>query len=164
MISDNIKSVNGLKKCRFSYGPNMQKLQAEINISFLTCIAVNYGQSVKALLLAGEVVVTEVDKELIPRFKREEEEMIHLARSKHQEKKLYYSTIEDYTKFSRTIRKDLVIVCRILHALCNISLQNRIKAELVHITMVKKNRFYTLKLCSLVRKIYNESAVITVED
>ena len=83
MMGDNIKSVNGSEKCRFSYGPNMQKLWVENNISFLTCVAAKYRQSVKASLPVGEVVITEVDKELILRFDTEEEETTHLTRLKH---------------------------------------------------------------------------------
>lgn len=111
------KSVPGLDKAKFSYGPGMQKEWVENNLEFLKFIAAKYGQSAKASLLASEAVVTEVDEDLIPRFDTEEDERDHLTGLKYWEKKLHRSAIEDCTKFSCIIRKDLATVYGALHGL-----------------------------------------------
>ena len=59
-----------------------------------------YRQSIKASLLAGEVVVTKIDEDIIPKFDTKEDETKHLATLKYWEQKLYHSTLEDYTKYS----------------------------------------------------------------
>ena len=59
----------------------MQKLWAESNDVFLGYVSDKIGQSIKASLLSGEVVVTEVDEDLITRFDNEEKNK-HLARIK----------------------------------------------------------------------------------
>ena len=56
-------------------------------------MSAKFGQSIKASFLSGEVVVTEVDEDLIPRFDAEEEEKKNLAELKHWEQKLYHSTL-----------------------------------------------------------------------
>ena len=67
-ISDKLvtgSSIAGLEKCSFSYGPGMQKQWVE-NISvFLDFVGSRYGQSVKASLEAGELIVTEVDESIL---------------------------------------------------------------------------------------------------
>ena len=45
---------------------------------FLTFIAAKFGQSAKSSLLAGEIAVTEVDKDIIPNFNAKAEEKSHL--------------------------------------------------------------------------------------
>ena len=136
----------------------------ESSRNFLALIASKCRQSARALLLAEEVVVTEVDEDLIPKFDAEDEEKAYLATLKHWEKKLHHSTIEDYTKFSYVIQKDLTTIHGILFKLCDVGLQNRIKAEPEYQAMVKRNRFYTLKLWKLIEKICNGSTAAVVED
>ena len=65
---------------------------------FLGCVSTKFSQGIKAPLLQGEVVVTEVDEYLIPSFDAEEEEKEHLDGLRHWEGKLYHSTLEDYIK------------------------------------------------------------------
>ena len=162
--SSNHKSIPGLDKIRFSYGPGMQKKWVENNLAFLTHVAAKYGQSAKASLLASEIIVTEVDEDLIPKFDEEEDERVHLAGLRYLERKLCHSTLEDYAKFSRIIRKDLATVYGVLHGLCDAGLQNRIEAEPDYQAMVKKSRFCAIKLHGLVKKICNGSIVVIVED
>ena len=78
--------------------------------------------------------------------------------------KLYHSTLEDYAKYSRAIREDLSSVHGILYGLCNIGLQSRLEAEPKYQNMEKKNRCNVMKLCELVKKNCNGSAVVVVDD
>ena len=163
MLEDSSK-IPSLSKCKFTYGPGMQKQWVESNHCFLTCITAKYDQSVKMSLVAGEVVVTEVDEDLIPKFETKAEEDTYLAGLKHWQVKQYHATLEDYTKFSRIIWKDLATVQGVLFGLCNVSLQNRIEAEPEYQLMVKRNRFCTMKLHDLVKKVMNGSTAVVVED
>ena len=88
----------------------------------------------------------EVDEDLIPMFDMFQEENKHLAGIKHWEQKLYHNTLEDYTKFTRIIRKYLASVRGILFSVCETSLQNRIETELGYKIMVKKNRFCAISV------------------
>ena len=117
-MTESNKNIAGLYKCRFSYGPGMQSQWVENNRIFLAFVASKYGQSTRASFLANEVVATEVEEDLIPKFDTEEEEKAHLANLKYWEQKLYHSTIEDNTKFSRIIRKDLATIYGVLFELC----------------------------------------------
>ena len=70
-MSDIIKSMSDLEKCRFIYGQGMQKLWVESNTILLGCVSAKFGQIMKSSLLSGEVVVIDVDEHLIPRFDSE---------------------------------------------------------------------------------------------
>ena len=118
----------GIQNCVFKYGMGMQKKWVENNRIFLDFIARRYGQITKASLEAGELVVTEVDETLIPKFDTEDEQKDHISALKFWEKEQYEIAKEDYNKFSRTIRKDLSGVYGILHTLCDVSLSNRLEA------------------------------------
>ena len=78
--------------------------------------------------------------------------------------KLYHSTLEDYAKYSHTIREDLSSVHRILCGLCDIGLQSRLEAEPEYQDMEKKNRYNAMKLYELVKKNCNGSTVVVVDD
>ena len=68
-----VSSVAGLEKCSFSYGPGMQKQCVE-NISvFLDFVGSRYGQSAKASLEAGELIIIEVDENILKTFDTETE-------------------------------------------------------------------------------------------
>ena len=67
-------------------------------------------------------MVTEIDEDLIPKFDTEEDEKKHLATLRYWEQKVYHSTLEDYAKHSRVIRKDLVSAHGALHGLCDVGL------------------------------------------
>ena len=82
-MEDKEKSIPGLEKCKFVYGMGMQKVWVESNRLFLNYVAAKYGQSVKASLLAGDIVVTEIDEDIIPKFDTEEAEKEHLAGLKY---------------------------------------------------------------------------------
>lgn len=95
--SINIKTL-GLEKYIFYYGIWMQKVQVESNSIFLDWVASKYGQSTRALVIAGELVVTEVNKDLILKFDTANDETNHLETLKYQKKALCKQTLEDYVK------------------------------------------------------------------
>ena len=96
----------------------MQKHWIDSNAAFLDYVGVRFYQSVKASLIAGELVVTEVDESLLPRFHTKEDMKKHLEDLEYWQKELYHQTRDDYRHFSYNIRKDLSIVYRILYSLC----------------------------------------------
>ena len=114
----------GFTKCHFFYGPGIQTNWMDLNSIFLQYIASKFGQSTKAALLAGTLVVTEVDSSKLPRFKTKEEKKEFLDKLEFWEQEEYQETKEDYQKFSHIIRKDLVVVYGILETLCYISLRS----------------------------------------
>ena len=61
----------------------MQKVWVESNRLFLNYVAAKYRQSVRSSLLAREIVVTEVDEDIIPKFDTEEAEQKHLDSLKY---------------------------------------------------------------------------------
>ena len=63
----------GLGKCEFTCGPGMQKQWVESVSVFLNFVGSRYGQSVKASLEAGELIVTEVDESILRKFDTETE-------------------------------------------------------------------------------------------
>ena len=56
----------------------IKKQWVERNIFFLDCIGSRFGQSTRASLGAGEMVVSEVYETVISKFKTEEENKMHL--------------------------------------------------------------------------------------
>ena len=86
-IESKDKTSLGLEKCKFVYGQGMQRMWVESNAIFLNWVAAKYGQSVKASLLLGEVLVSEVDEDVIPKFDTKEAEKVYLADLKYWEKK-----------------------------------------------------------------------------
>ena len=67
-MEDKDKSVLDLEKYKFAYSQGMQKQWVESNGLFLTYMAAKYRQSARVSLLAGKVVITEVDKELVIQY------------------------------------------------------------------------------------------------
>jgi len=74
-----LTSPVSLAKVRFGYGPGMQKLWVHNSSKFLDCASGRFGQSVRASLEVGEIVVTEIDKKTLPKFDTEEEMKAHVA-------------------------------------------------------------------------------------
>ena len=85
MIKNRSKTVtaDGLEKCCFFYSKGMQDNWIESSNIFLDYVESNFGQSVKALLIEGELVVTEVDESLIPKFETAEAEVDYLSKLKY---------------------------------------------------------------------------------
>ena len=61
-------SVVSIAKVQFSCRPGIQKQQVTNSVKFLDYIGGQFGQSIKASLEAGEVIVIEIDKRILPRF------------------------------------------------------------------------------------------------
>ena len=70
----------------------MQKQWIESNSAVLHHIWSKFSQSVKASLEAGEMVMTEVDETLLPRFDAEEDTKAHTAGLKCWEQEPQYAT------------------------------------------------------------------------
>ena len=76
----------------------------------------------------------EVDKKLLPNIKEDWDK--HAVDLKFWEQDLYEAAKEDYLKFSRAIRKDLVTLFGVLKSLCHVSLWRRLELELEYKMMV----------------------------
>ena len=131
-MEDKSKGALSLCKSKFACGPSMQNQWVERSSLFLTCVTAKFGKGMIASLLSGEIVVTEVDEGLTPKFDTEYEEKEHLADLKHWERKLHHSTLEDCTKFNRAMLKDLASACGILFGFCDVSMHNLLEAEPEH--------------------------------
>ena len=70
----------GLENYFFSFGEGMQKNWVDSNRAFLNHTGNKFGQSVKSYLMTGEIVVTDIDESLLPKFKTEVEKDDHLKR------------------------------------------------------------------------------------
>ena len=114
-------SVSGLEKCFFYYGHGTQKHWVESNTTFTNYVGSKYGQSMKASITTGELVVTGIDETLSPKFKTAEEKKTHLSSLEYWDQEQYEATKEDSLKLSRIIRKDLSAVCGLLCSLCHVS-------------------------------------------
>ena len=64
-----VNRVPSLEKYYFSYRAGMQKQWIESNSLFLDYVGRNYGQSMRASLQAGKLIVIEVDKSILLKFK-----------------------------------------------------------------------------------------------
>ena len=156
--------VPSLGKCQFSYGAGMKKRWVESNSIFLDYIGGKFGQSVKASLQAGELIITEVDETLLPKFDTEAEMKAHVAALKYWEQEEYTQAKEDYQKFSRLVRQSLSTVYGTLMSVCDISLRSRLESEPEYQVMVQSNRYCAMKLYSLVKRNCNGSTYVMVDD
>ena len=127
-------------------------------------ISNKYSQSVKVSISAASLVITEVDEKLILKFKTTAEKKIYLDSLQFWEQELYEQTKDDYTKFSRIIRKDLLSAYSILYSICYVSLHNRLKAEPDYQAMIVSHRYDMIVLYQLIRKIYNGLTSIVVDN
>ena len=62
------------EKDSFFYGPGMQKNWVVVNQMFLDYVGSKHSQSAKASVVARRLVVTEVDKTVLKKFKTKEEQ------------------------------------------------------------------------------------------
>ena len=74
-------------KGNFYHGQGMQKNQNETNAAFMTHIARKFGQSNKPSLMAGTVVVTEVEISKLHKFKTKDEYTDHFEKLDFRSKK-----------------------------------------------------------------------------
>ena len=152
-MTDNNNKTIGLDKITFFCGKGMQRNWIEMNVKLLDYVGSKYGQSAKVSLEVGEMVVTEVDESLLPKFKTEAEKDEHLKKLEYWEQEAYLRAKEDCHKYSRTIRKDLSSVHGIVYSLCDISVRNRLEAETEYKDMIKKKRHDAIVLHKLLKRI-----------
>ena len=81
--------MSGLDKCKFDYGQGMHQNWVENNVVLMDYVGNKFGQSVKVSMLAGKMIVTEVDNKLIPKFKTEEDKKMCLDELEHWEIELH---------------------------------------------------------------------------
>ena len=72
-----------LEKYCFYYGKGIQINWMESNKVFMDYVGCTFGQSIKALLIAGELVVIEVDESLLLKFETVETKKDYLSKIKH---------------------------------------------------------------------------------
>ena len=89
------------------YRLGMQKEWAEISTTFMNHVGSEYGQSVKVSLMAGELVVVEIDEKLLPKFKRAEEKKERFTELEFWQQEECQVTKYDCQKSSRSVRKEL---------------------------------------------------------
>ena len=94
----------------------------ESNSLFLDYTGNKYSQSTQVSLSKGDVVVIEVDRKLLPKFDIKDERDRHVEGLKFWEQELHEAAKEDYLKYSRLIRKDLVTLFGVLRSLYHASL------------------------------------------
>ena len=127
LLEDNVVSVsvtggNSLEKCKFICGQGMQKQWVESATLFMDFVGGRHGQSAKASLEAGEVIVTEVDESILKKFDKEEDLNNYLKGLKYWEKKLHEQTEENLNKFTVVIRQKLSALCGNLFSVCDLGL------------------------------------------
>ena len=123
-----------------------------------------HGQSVKASLEAGELIVTEVDEGILKKFDTEADMKAYVTSLKYWEQELHTHTKENYNKFSVVICQRLSTVYGVLCSICDIRLRNRMEAEPKYQDMLKTKRYCAIKLLDLVRKMCNGSTCVIVDD
>ena len=88
-----------------------------------------FSLSVKSSLMSGELVVTEVDENILPKFDTKEADDDCIARLKFWEKTLHEDAKDGFRKFSWDIRRDLSLVHGTFHSTCHASLRNRLEVD-----------------------------------
>ena len=135
----------------------MQKQWFESNGIFLNFVGVKYGQSVRASLETGRIIVTEVDEKLLPKFKTANDEKTYLESLAYWQQKEYKAALDNYRYFSCIIRRNLSAVYGVMYSMCRDSLRSHLIVEPDYQSMVSQKRFNSMTLCRLVRKICNGS-------
>ena len=109
-------------------------------------------------------MVMEVDRKILPKFETKDVRDKHVAGLKFWEQELHEAAKEDYLKFSRTIRKDLVTLFGVLKSLCHVSLRRRLESELEHKAMIQDDACDVTVLHHLIRKACSGSTSVVVDD
>ena len=158
-------NITGLDdKYFFYYGIGMQKQWVDTNKALMNFIASKCGQSVKASIEEGTLVVIEMDDSIMPRFDAEEEEKAYVTGLKHWEKKLHNAAWEDYLKFRRVIRQGLSTVHGVICSLCHVSIRNCLEGEVEFQDMIKNKKHSAITLHKLIEKTCNGSTSVVRED
>ena len=134
-LSDKSGSCGGsmkLEKCKFSYDVGMQKQWVESSAKFLDYVGARLGQSAKASLEAGEVIVTEVDTSILPIFETKKAMEEHIESLKFWEQEQCSREKENFNKFEVNMRQKLSTVHGVLFSVCEISLRSRLETESRH--------------------------------
>ena len=104
----------------------MQNNRIETNSVYMKHVSRKLCQRTKAPLMAGTLVVTEVDTSKLPKLKTKDEQTKNVENLEFWEQEEYQNIKDEYQKISRIIRKDLAAVHRLLESTCHSILQNRL--------------------------------------
>ena len=143
--------VKMLQKVKFYYGSGMKKNWVSVNENFLDNVGSKYGQSVRASLLTGKIIVTEVDNTILNKLKTKLEQTKNLESLEFWEQKECQATKDDYQKFSCAIGAHLSAFYGELFTLCHMSTNNRIEAETDYQDVASNNGFNAMVLHILAR-------------
>ena len=136
-IREKLATPTSLSKCHFSYVPGMQKQWVENMSVFLDFVGSKYGQSVKASIEVGELIVTEVDESILTKFDTLKEETQHLETLNYWEQEVCTQIKENFKNFSIAIRQMLSSMHGTLYSICELSLRNRLEAQPEYQEMAK---------------------------
>ena len=93
--SDKSKLLDKERDC-FFHGQGMQKNWVIVNQKYLDYVGSKYGQSVKASLMAGKLVVTEIDGSTLKKFKTKDEQTKYLSTLEYWQEEEYLAAKSDY--------------------------------------------------------------------
>ena len=124
-------------------------------------IGTKYGGSSRESIEKGEVLVVEM--EAPPDFQTEEEYTKHVASLSFSEAKMFKQDEEDYAKYRRSVRTNLLMVYNFLLSVCEKGLQTRLKAEPT-LDKPPKGMNRTVNLWNLIEKICNGNSMSMMDD
>ena len=152
------------EKDSFFHGPGMQKNWVIVNQKCLDYAGSKHGQSAKATLIAGKLVVTEIDSSVLKRFKTKDEQEKCFNSLEFWQQEECTAAKDDYQKFSRIVRAHLSGAYGDLFAAHGVPMHDRLEAEPDHRDMVENGGCNATMLHKLVKKIFNGSASCTAAD
>ena len=138
------------EKDSFFHGLGMQKNQVIVNQKYFDYVGSKYGQSAKASIIAGKLVVTEVNKSLLKKFNTKDDQKKYLASLEYWEEEEYLAVKDDYQKFSRIIRINLLVAYGNIFTVYRVSLRNRLEEEPKYQSMVEEDGYDVIVLHKLV--------------
>ena len=148
----------------FYYGQVMQKNWIETNAVLMKYISSKFGQSTKASLMTGTLVVTEVYSNELTKFKTKDEQIEHIEKLEFWEQEEFQNTKDNYQKFSRITRKNLTEAHLLLESIYHVRLKNRSEVEPEYYVMVAGNPLNAMMMRDLIKKICNSYAHVEVDD
>ena len=128
-MTDKSSKLLDKEKDNFFHGPGMQKNWVIVNQKYLDYIGSKYGQSAKASLIAGKLVVTEIDTSVLKRFKTKDEQTKYLDSLEFWQQEEYTAAKDDYQKISRIVRTHLSAAYSDLYTICGVSIRNCLETE-----------------------------------
>ena len=127
-------------------------------------VGARLGQSSKASLEAGEVIVTEVYTNILLRFETKKAMEECIAALKFWENEQYSRKKYNFNKFELSMCQKLSTVHDVSFSTCEFSLRSRLETEPGHQDMINIRRYCAMKLCQMIRKNCNGSSCVVTDD